>query len=114
MKSEDFAYLIFSLQNYYYLSAVKSHRELIVFQSAFKVFMEIFEINKAFPKEELFSLTSQILRSSGSVCANLAETFRKRRYEEALISNGVFNLNHHALSPSTPHNILSAKPGSLI
>jgi four helix bundle protein len=48
--------------------------------------MEIYNLTRKFPKEELFSLTSQILRSSRSVCANIAEAFRKRRYEKAFIS----------------------------
>jgi len=50
---------------------------------AFKAAMEIFEITKKFPKEEIYSLTDQIRRSSRSVCANLAEAFRKRRYPKA-------------------------------
>jgi len=57
-----------------------------VFQSAFKSSMEIFKIARSFPKEETFSLTSQILRSSRSVSANIAEAFRKRRYEKAFIA----------------------------
>jgi four helix bundle protein len=48
--------------------------------------MEIFNNSKKFPKEEVYSITSQIRRSSRSVCANLAETFRKRRYEKAFVS----------------------------
>jgi four helix bundle protein len=48
--------------------------------------MEIFNISRSFPKEEVYSLTSQIRRSSRSVCANLAEAFRKRRYEKAFIA----------------------------
>jgi len=48
--------------------------------------MQIFELSKAFPKEEVYSLTDQIRRSSRSVCANLAEAWRKRRYEKAFIS----------------------------
>jgi len=48
--------------------------------------MRIFELSKAFPKEETYSLTDQIRRSSRSVCANLAEGWRKRRYEGAFIS----------------------------
>jgi four helix bundle protein len=48
--------------------------------------MEIFQLTKTFPKEEIYALTSQIRRSSRSVCANLAEAFRKRRYEKAFIS----------------------------
>ena len=48
--------------------------------------MELFELSKSFPKEETYSLTDQIRRSSRSVCANLAEAWRKRRYEAAFIS----------------------------
>lgn len=48
--------------------------------------MEIFDLTKAFPKEETYSLTDQIRRSSRSVCANLAEAWRKRRYEGAFVA----------------------------
>ena len=48
--------------------------------------MEIFELSKAFPKEETYSLTDQIRRSSRSVCSNVAEAWRKRRYEAAFVS----------------------------
>src|SRR5262245_2740899 len=48
--------------------------------------MEVFDLSKRFPKEETYSLTDQIRRSSRSVCANLAEGWRKRRYEAAFIS----------------------------
>jgi four helix bundle protein len=48
--------------------------------------MRIFELSKSFPREETYSLTDQIRRSSRSVCANLAEAWRKRRYERAFIS----------------------------
>jgi len=68
------------------MNLIKSHKELIVYQSAFKVSMEIYKITKTFPKEEIYSLTSQIRRSSRSVCANLSEAFRKRRYIKAFIS----------------------------
>jgi len=47
---------------------------------AFQLAMDIFEISKSFPKEETYSLTDQIRRSSRSVCTNLAEAFRKKRY----------------------------------
>jgi four helix bundle protein len=62
------------------------HRDLEVYQKAFDAAMQIFELSKAFPKEETYSLTDQIRRSSRSVCANLAEAWRKRRYERAFIS----------------------------
>lgn len=65
---------------------IMNHTELQVFQKAFEVSMKIFEISKKFPKEETYSLTDQIRRSSRSVCANLAEAWRKRRYEAAFIS----------------------------
>ena len=61
-------------------------KELIVYQKAFKVAMEIFEISKLFPKEEKYSLTDQIRRSSRSTCANIAEAYRKRRYPKHFIS----------------------------
>ena len=65
---------------------IQKHTELEVYKKAFAVAMEIFEVSKAFPKEETYSLTDQVRRSSRSVCANLAEAWRKRRYEAAFIS----------------------------
>ena len=65
------------------MNLIKSHKELIVFQIAFKSSMEIFLLSISFPKEEAYSLTSQIRRSSRSVSSNIAEAFRKRRYEKA-------------------------------
>ena len=62
------------------------HGDLEVYQKAFGVAMEIFELSKMFPREETYSLTDQIRRSSRSVCANLAEAWRKRRYTAAFIS----------------------------
>ncbi len=64
---------------------IQSHRELEVYQLAFGAAMRIFEISKAFPGEERYSLTDQVRRSSRSVCANLAEAWRKRRYEGAFL-----------------------------
>ena len=65
---------------------IRSHRELEVYILSFDIAMKIFEISKGFPKEETYSLTDQIRRSSRSVCANLAEAFRKRRYQKAFVS----------------------------
>ncbi|MBW4610807.1 MAG: four helix bundle protein [Hassallia sp. WJT32-NPBG1] len=65
---------------------IKSHENLEVYQMAFDVAMKIFELSKKFPLEERYSLTDQIRRSSRSVCANLAEAWRKRRYEAAFIA----------------------------
>lgn len=65
---------------------IRDHRELMVYQMAFEAAMRIFELTKRFPVEERYSLTDQIRRSSRSVCANLAEAWRKRRYEAAFIA----------------------------
>ncbi len=62
------------------------HQALIVYKKAFESAMEIFEVTKNFPKDETYSLIDQIRRSSRSVCANIAESWRKRRYEAAFIS----------------------------
>jgi len=67
-------------------SAIRSHAELDVYKLAFGAAMRIFELSKGFPREETFSLTDQIRRSSRSVCANIAEAWRKRQYEAAFIS----------------------------
>ncbi|MEM0543662.1 four helix bundle protein [Flavobacterium sp. j3] len=61
-------------------------RELIAYKKAFKLAMEIYHISKTFPPEEKYSLTDQIRRSSRSVCANIAESYRKRRYINHFIS----------------------------
>ena len=65
---------------------IMNHTDLQVYQKAFATAMEIFQLSKAFPKEEIYSLTDQVRRSSRSVCANLAEAWRKRRYEAAFVS----------------------------
>jgi len=62
---------------------IQRHTELDVYMKAFDAAMDIFHLSKMFPKEETYSLTDQIRRSSRSVCANLAEAWRKRRYEAA-------------------------------
>jgi four helix bundle protein len=65
---------------------VRTHHDLEVYQKAFDAAVLIFELSEGFPKEEAYSLTDQIRRSSRSVCANIAEAWRKRRYEKAFIS----------------------------
>ena len=64
---------------------IKSQFELDVYKIAFDAAMRIFELTKSYPSEERFSLTDQIRRSSRSVCANLSEAWRKRRYPAAFI-----------------------------
>jgi four helix bundle protein len=61
-------------------------KELLAYKKSFELAMEIFEISKTFPKEETYSLTDQIRRSSRSVTANIAESYRKRRYTNHFIS----------------------------
>ena len=65
---------------------IKSHEDLEVYQLAFDAAMKIFELSKKFPLQEKYSLTDQIRRSSRSVCANMAEAWRKRRYEAAFVA----------------------------
>ena len=65
---------------------IKTHDDLEVYQLAFKAAMKIFELSKKFPAEEKYSLTDQIRRSSRSVCSNLAEAWRKRRYRAAFLA----------------------------
>jgi four helix bundle protein len=65
---------------------VQSHNELDPYRKAFEAAMQLFEHSRKFPKEETYSLTDQIRRSSRSVCANLAEAWRRRRYRAAFIN----------------------------
>lgn len=65
---------------------ITSHRELEVWQEAMELAMDVFVLSKTFPAGERFSLTDQIRRSSRSVAANIAEAWRKRRYQAAFVS----------------------------
>lgn len=60
---------------------IRSYKDLEVYNRAFKVAMDIFWMTRKFPKEEIYSLTSQITRSSRSVSANIVEGWAKRQYE---------------------------------
>jgi four helix bundle protein len=62
------------------------HRDLRVFQLAYDLAMQVFRESRTFPKEERYSLTDQIRRSSRSVASNIAEGFRKRRYPNMFVS----------------------------
>ena len=64
---------------------IRNHEDLEVYRIAFDAAMEIFKLSKNFPKEEKYSLTDQIRRSSRSVCANLAEAWRRRRYKGSFL-----------------------------
>jgi len=68
------------------LSHAKSFRDLIVYKKARAVAKKIFELSKEFPKEELYSLTDQVRRSSRSIGAQIAEAWAKRRYERHFVS----------------------------
>ena len=65
---------------------IRHFRDLDVYQLAMDSAMRIFEFSKQFPPEEKYSLTDQIRRSSRSVCGNIAEAWRKRRYPNAFVS----------------------------
>ena len=68
------------------MTIAKSHRELRVYQLAFESATQIHEVTKKFPPEEKYSLTDQIRRSSRSVCANIAEAWRRRKYPKNFVS----------------------------
>lgn len=76
------------------LEHAQSFRDLLVYKKARHLSREIFGLTKTFPKEEMYSLTDQIRRSSRSVGANLAEAWAKRRYEK-----------HFAMANNKKHNI---------
>ncbi|MBL9187192.1 MAG: four helix bundle protein [Opitutaceae bacterium] len=65
---------------------VRKHTDLDVYRRAFAAAMRFFELSRKFPAEERYSLTDQGRRSSRSVCGNLAEAWRKRRYEAAFVA----------------------------
>jgi four helix bundle protein len=62
------------------MSQANSFKDLIVYQKAYELAMEIFEISKSYPNEEKYSITDQIRRSSRSVTSNIAEAWARRRY----------------------------------
>jgi four helix bundle protein len=68
------------------MSKIESFKDLIVYQKAYKLAMDIFEISKGFPKDEKYSLTDQVRRSSRSVTTNIAEAWARRRYEKTFIN----------------------------
>lgn len=65
------------------MKIINNHRELRVYQKSFGAAMKIFNVSKTFPKEEKYSLTDQIRRSSRSVSGNIAEAFRRRKYPKS-------------------------------
>src|SRR4051812_10129253 len=65
---------------------INSAKDLIVYKRAYELSMQIFELTKRFPSEERYALTSQIRRSSRSICLNLREMWAKRRYPAAFVA----------------------------
>ena len=68
------------------MSVINSFKDLIVYQKAYTLAMEIFELTKTFPKEEKYSLTDQVRRSSRSIPANIAEAWSKKIYPKHFLS----------------------------
>jgi four helix bundle protein len=68
------------------MGIIKDYRELDVYRTAMTAAMRVFVLSRTFPIEERYSLTDQVRRSSRSVCANIAEAWRKRRYGAAFVS----------------------------
>lgn len=62
------------------MTTIKGYKSLIVYTKSFDLAVQVFKLTKKFPKEEQFGLTSQVRRSSRSVCANIVEGYRKRAY----------------------------------
>ena len=65
---------------------MQGFRDLKVYQLTYKLAMEVFELSKSFPKDERYSLTDQIRRSSRSIATNIAEGYRKRQYPKMFVS----------------------------
>src|SRR5216117_2963202 len=65
---------------------INSAKDLTVYKSAYKLSMDIFQVTKSFPNDEVYALTSQIRRSSRSICLNLREAWAKRRYPAHFLS----------------------------
>ena len=62
------------------------YKDLLAYKKGYELAMKIFQLTKRFPSEERYSLTDQIRRSSRSVCTNIAEGYRRRRYKDYFIS----------------------------
>jgi len=68
------------------MEIIKTHKDLQVYRLAFQTAVELYQVSRSFPSEEKYSLTDQIRRSSRSVCANIAEAFRKKRYPKSFVA----------------------------
>jgi four helix bundle protein len=63
-----------------------NYKDLLAYSKAYHLAMQIFKISKKFPPEEKYSLTDQVRRSSRSVCTNLAEAYKRKRYKDYFLS----------------------------
>lgn len=88
---------------------IKSYKDLKVHQEAFALAMEIFWITRKFPKEEIYSLTSQIVRSSRSVSANITEGWAKRTYDSVFKQQLITALGSNAETDDWLNNALECK-----
>jgi four helix bundle protein len=77
---------IILVDNYSMSEKINNYKQLRVYALSMEAAMEIFRLSKHFTMEEKYSLTDQIRRSSRSICANIAEAWRKRRYKAAFIA----------------------------
>jgi four helix bundle protein len=68
------------------MAKIETHKDLRVYQLSFEAGMDVFRLSKLFPREELYSLTDQIRRSSRSVSGNISEAWRKRKYPKSFVS----------------------------
>jgi four helix bundle protein len=71
---------------------IRSVKDLMVYNRAFDLFLQIFKLTKPFPKEEIYSLTDQIRRSSRSVCINIREGYAKRKYDKYFVFHLITSL----------------------
>jgi four helix bundle protein len=78
------------------MTGYKGFRDLIVYQKSYKLAMEVFEVTKTYPKEEKYSLTDQIKRSSRSIPSNIAEAWVKRKYPKSFVSKLLDSLAEEA------------------
>ncbi|MBR07483.1 MAG: hypothetical protein CMP48_07330 [Rickettsiales bacterium] len=75
---------------------IKSYKDLEIYKRSFQIAMDIFWLTREFPKEEMYSLTSQIVRSSRSISANITEGWAKREYESVFKQHLVTSLGSSA------------------
>jgi four helix bundle protein len=82
---------------------IQSYKDLEVYKRSFKLAMDIFWLTRKFPKEEIYSLTSQVTRSSRSISANITEGWAKRRFENVFKQHLVHSLGSCAETENWIH-----------